>query len=183
MDWSNPLTYTAIFAGLGVLFGALYGALKLFWKTAQWMKEREGAESAVVESIEKIEQYIGEIQKDIKQIFHRLPAMATAAGSPITLTDLGRSISDKLNADQWAMGKFREILNEVSDSIGMGTPYEIQKRCFEFAQLDANYTSEMIGFMKNDAYQRGIDLNEVKKVFGVELRDTVLRHLNMTAPD
>ena len=179
MDWSNPLTYTAIFAGLGVL----YVLMKLLWKAAQWMKGRDSFESVVSESIERIEQYIGEIQKDVKEIFHRLPAMATAAGSPITLTDLGRSISDKLNADQWAMGKLGEVLKEISESIEIGTPYEIQNRCFEFAQLDANYTNEMMEFMKNDAYQRGIDLNEVKKVFGVELRDVVLRRLKMPAPD
>ena len=86
MDWSNPLIYIVL--GL-----ALAGAL---WKLGNWMGTKDQFAKTVGEAIE-------EIRDDIKKIFERLPPpKTTAENSPLSLTEVGRSISETLGANAWA---------------------------------------------------------------------------------
>ena len=113
--------------------------------------------------------FIGEVRVDIKKIFERLPSTAIASDSPIRLTDLGKKISKHINATDWAMSEAEKLFER---SEGMDS-FEIQNLSFEHAK---NYepTDELLKNMREAAFDSGINLDGVKEVLGVELRDCLL---------
>lgn len=65
--------------------------------------------------------FINEVRDDIKKILDRLPAKAVASGSPIRLTDLGKRVSEKIDAKNLAEEHAHKVFDKVKDN----PPYEI----------------------------------------------------------
>ena len=169
MDWTNPITYTAIAAGLGVL----YAIGRLVFKIGGWYTGTNDFKETVGKAI-------GEIQRDIKQILGRLPPVAVVSESPLRLTDLGKQISTELNAGEWAT----QLANTVIDQLQGKQPFEIQEFCFDYVTSEKFMGSqERKNQVQNSAYSHGLEVDQIQRVFGIELRDVILKRLGLQAPD
>ncbi len=113
--------------------------------------------------------FIEEIRRDIKDILSRLQPSPTASASPIQLTVIGERISENINARSWA----EKIANEMVDETKELDSLEIQNMSFEKAQ-EFTPDEDMHKKMRDSAFQEGIDLDGIRKVLGVELRDRLL---------
>ena len=56
-----------------------------------------------------------EIRDDIKEIFRRLAPPTLECQSPLRLTDYGRKLSKKLEAEDWAQNVAPDLMDDVSD--------------------------------------------------------------------
>lgn len=120
--------------------------------------------------VNTLKKAIEEIRTDIKEILSKLsPNPTTGSSSPLELTDLGKDISEEIQALQWAKETAPALVNEVADK----HPYEIQTFCLGYVR--GNVLSEnMQEKVKTSAYKRGLDKEQVLRVLAVELRDCLL---------
>ena len=95
--------------------------------------------------------------------------MTTAGGSPISLTDLGKEVSQLLGAAKIA----RDLVSELSAKATGKPADEIQELSFNHV-YEYNFPDEVEKLILECAYERGIDRNQVIRVIGVELRDQLL---------
>ena len=113
---------------------------------------------------------IQEVRADIQEILGRLPPSSIARGSPRPLTDLGRSISERLAAREWA----EKTASAMADRARGKQPYEIQELCFDYIKEEFNPAAELEARIGRCAYENGIDRDEVLKVLAIELRDVLM---------
>jgi hypothetical protein len=114
-------------------------------------------------------EFIKEIREDIKKILGRLPPVPVTGASPRTLTDLGRSISIRINAPALA----QKLAPELMETLKNKQPYEIQEACFDYVGENV-LTAEHLADFKACAYENGIEIKGVLDVLAVELRDEIL---------
>ena len=159
--WINPLT----------ILIATIAVITIIAKLAMWAEKVNQARTDFDDHKKTLGEFMSEIRDDIKNILTRLPPVAVVGGSPLRLTDLGRSISDTLKAAEWAA----RIACDVKDRIDGKQPYEIQEICFEYVTNEFQPTVEQEAQMKACAYENGVETKQVFDVIAVELRDRLLR--------
>ncbi len=113
--------------------------------------------------------FMKEVRSDIKQLLTRLPEKPLSSSSPIRLTELGERISQSIDAKSWAEETAKKLKSDTEHS----DPFEIQQKSFDEAK---NFEPDeiLLKKMRNSAFQEGIDIDDVKDVLGVELRDRLL---------
>ena len=119
-------------------------------------------------------EFIAEIRDDIKKILERLPPVVVSGGSPLRLTDLGKSISQTVDAAAWA----ERIAPDLRSRVQGKQPYEIQEVCLNYIREEFKPTEEQDDKIKACASENGIDAQKVLDVLAVELRDNLLASLS-----
>ena len=154
-DWAgNPFLWIAVAIAVG---GLIFGAGK-------WV-------GAVNSDRTSFNEFMKEIRDDVKKILDRLPSQAVSSGSPLQLTELGRTISARIGGLSIA----EELAAKMREQAGGKQAYEIQEICFDYVLKRYEPPEEQEALIKECAYENGIDLEQVMKVIAVELRDFLLR--------
>lgn len=123
-------------------------------------------------SVKTLEGFMKEVRDDIKEILRKFPSLTVTRSSPLQLTDLGREISEKLKASDWA----NQTAPHLVASVVGKHPYEIQEFCLEYvASKESTISQEMNEKIKTCAFENGIGKDEVLKVLAVILRDVLLK--------
>lgn len=135
----------------------------VLYKTITWIAN-------VNSDREKFHEFMNEVRDDIKKILGRLPSASISSGSPIQLTDLGREISTKLGAREWA----EKAAAKLGERVKGKQPYEVQEISFNYVKEEFSPTNELETKIGMCAYESGIDRDGVLDVLAVELRDTLL---------
>ena len=148
-------------AGASVVVGIIFAA-------GQW-KGRVDSDRDIFRSTLK------EIRDDIKRVFQLLPRETIGGSSPLRLTELGRSISQTLNASQWAEDASRRLADRAEGQ----SPYDIQVMAFDYVEKEFKPDGDMESQIKRCAYDNGLRRKQVLDVLAIELRDALLalRHL------
>ena len=120
-------------------------------------------------SVRTLERFMDEIRTDIKKIFEKLPASTVAGESPSQLTDLGKKVSEEIQASDWA----KETAPAVAFEVTGKHPYEVQEFCLEYVKKEDILSEEMQ--VKTSAFENGIQKEQVLRVLAVELRDNLLQ--------
>ena len=165
MDWINP---NVISVAVGLV--ALATTLILVGK---WIGRREEFEQNANETFSSISKDINGIRNDIKNIFIEMPRRVSVQESPLRLTDFGQSISDRLEAQQWAEKTAKMISNEVDGF----SAYAIQEWAYRFIKVDERFPSEDMTEEKMElaAFNYGTGVHDVLEVLAIELRDELLK--------
>ena len=161
-EWlaNNYPTVLIIVAGGGLVFG--------IGKWVGTVNSERGAFKTFME----------EVRADIKKILDRVPAPTVTGKSPVTLTDFGENISERLRVKDWAD---HHAPNMVERSRGK-EEFEIFELCVGYVDEKIKESQDFAKNMRAGAYQIGTELDNVRKVYEVELRDAVLRLLGLNAP-
>ena len=114
--------------------------------------------------------FMVEIREDIKRILGRLPSATVVGQSPLKLTELGQSISETLNASQWAEESARMLAVRTKGK----SPFDIQDFCMRYVHYEFHPPSDLGAKIKMCAYENGIDSKQVFDVLAIELRDKLL---------
>ena len=151
MSFDNPLVYVAIVGIVGLIFGI-----------GTWV-------GSVNSDRTSFKAFMEEIRDDFKKVLSRLPRRVYAGESPIELTELGRTISRRLNGKHWAEDHAENLREEVKGR----EPYEVQGMCFEYAK---NFQPEgdMERMIQTIAYENGIKREAVLDVLALELSDRLI---------
>ena len=123
----------------------------------------------------RFDKLVEEIRKDIKEILGRLPPSSTTSESPIRLTTLGERISENIGAKSWAVKHAQDIVDETK---GMH-PLEVQELPFKIAR-EFEPEESLLQKMRDSAFREGINLEGVRNVLAVELKDCLLNRNNLT---
>ena len=189
MGWvlDNLGTVAAIVVAVAVMIGSIFGAGK-------WVERINTKHTTLQNSIDlnlqafkdfarEIRDDIRDIQKDIKGILLHLRPDTIASGSPIRLTDLGRSISEVLGASAWAANHAEALADRVADL----PAYDIQALAFDHVEGefpdDGAEDKKMDALIKQCAYDRGLRRKQVLDVLSIELRDRLLRMRGLEPPE
>lgn len=114
---------------------------------------------------------IGEDVEVIKATLARLPSAAVSDSSPLHLTDIGESISDTLQAREWA----ERTAAGLGERVKGKRPYEVQDISFEYVKNEFKPTDEQEVEIRTCAYEKGVKRDIVLDVLAVELRDALLK--------
>lgn len=162
-----------VVAALIALGGAIvYGFLKTFWETATWVGSVNSDRKHFREVADKVD-------ANFEEILQRLPPVPLSGKSPLRLTDLGETLSEKLKAKAWA----RDAAPGMVDALKGKTAYEIQEHCFSYTgshKFESDPT--MARAILDCAFEHGLKDSQVRDVLGVELRDMVFGCMGMKLP-
>ena len=112
--------------------------------------------------------FLQKLMFNILMLLPKSEEQAIAKGeSPLSLTDLGERISEKLNAVEWANGTAPALLVQVQGK----PPHEIQEFCIQqVLQLEGDMETEV----KKTAYDMGLTDYHMRMVLAIVLRDVFL---------
>ena len=170
MEWINehPGWFTLILS-VGVL---------IFF-AGRWVGGMNDFKSTLGSAVVDIKNSITTIQNDIKTILGALPPPTVSRTSPLSLTDFGKQISKEVKAGIWAEDMAGRLVGRVQDK----KPFEIQEFCFKFVKgAEFKPTEETSNAIRESAYNHGTKIDDIKDVFVVELRDSILKLLNLDPP-
>ena len=128
------------------------------------LKEVKAEQRSFGVSLRKVEEKIINIPEQLP------PPTIVEIKSPIRLSNFGRDISENLSVDRWAADHATCLVDKASEK----QEFEIFEMCVEYV---GNQFENNVGFNKNfrkGAYEVGTDVEQVKKVYAVELRDALL---------
>ena len=122
------------------------------------------------------------INASLKNLISRVSHLAQRVGdidgkqemkmnSPISLTKKGQELLDAADGKRLAEKYHSKIKLSTSAS-----NYEVQETCLAFAEFDFldKLESQEKTELENLAYQRGISIERVLRVIGIEMRDLIL---------
>ena len=158
------VAYWALVISVAVLLALIVAVFKF----ANWYGE-------VNSDRKRFDQFMEEVRIDIKNIFDRLPPSSTTNVSPIRLSEPGERISKDIDAKAWAEEEAQKLIGQ---SRGM-TPYQVQELSFEHAKAFEPDDALLVK-MQQSSFETGIDLEGVRRVLGVELRDCLLQLNDLT---
>lgn len=134
-----------------------------------WRGTVDEAIRNINKNFEKIFEELGYLRKRTDDIANRLPAAAATSQSPIRLTELGERISRDAGVRAWVAEHVGKVRQETE---GMAA-YDVQQHCLEYARFDSlDETHQQLA--KDAAFKSGLAIDEVMRVYGIELRDEIL---------
>ena len=162
MEWWQMLL--AGLAGLLGLFGAGKWACGKIFAAGKWVGEVNSDRKAFKAFTERVE-------NKLDQIFDRLSRQQTVEpGSPLKLTTFGREVSESLNAAGWAAEKAVELHPQVADM----EAYEVHAFCTAYVRDQSADDPVFQALVAKGAYEYGTEMQKVREVFVIELRDALL---------
>jgi len=114
---------------------------------------------------------VADIRESIGHILERLaPPSAVQASSPIRLTSFGGRISATVKAREWAAIHAPNLAEQAT-----GKPeWEVFELCVSHVKAQMTQDETLKTTIQAGAYEHGTDIEQVQKVFEVELRDRIL---------
>ena len=147
--------------------------ITLVFKIGSWHGDVNSDRSTFKKFMEKIKEDLRIIKKDLKGLLKYRSDPAVTNDSPLRLTELERSISNNLNASEWAS----RVAESNKNSVGGMDAYAIQEFSFDYADDEQHYTEDEIQAIRENAYANGLTDSQVRRIMGIELRDILLhRH-------
>ncbi len=150
--WSNPLTYTAIVTALGLLVTCGI----LIFKSGAW----KGTVDAFMKDT-----------KEALDTLLRRTDPALEGNSPVRLTEFGKEISRRIEAEEWAVKLAPGLLNETKGK----EAFQIDEFCDVYVRH--RLTSEQNMEIAKVAFSMGTTRESVLAVLRVVLRDALIQQL------
>jgi len=94
--------------------------------------------------------------------------------SPLTLTKLGKDISEEISARKWANSLAESLVKEIVEVIGK-SPYEVEEYCFQYMRENPELSENMKQEVKKIAYEKGVAQRDV---LALELRDEIISNIH-----
>ena len=146
------------------------------------LKEVKAEQRSFGESLKEVKtnqtafwQSMKQVEEKISNIPEHLPSPSVVeAQSPIQLSKFGKKISENLSVDKWAADHAVSLVDKASEK----QEFEIFEMCVEYVgdqfDNDLNFNRNF----RKGAYEVSTDVEQVKKVYAVELRDALLALLD-----
>lgn len=160
--------------------GTILAVLILLAKVFRWVGKTDALHDTFSD-------FMKEIRGDIKKILSGMAPQTVIAGSPLRLSPLGEHLASALKVYVWAHNMSSTLLlrEDTSDQIKKMSEYEVQEYCMKFCTETFKFPDEQSQRMHGLAFENGIKIEEVKKVYAVMLRDLLIekRHASTLAEE
>ena len=133
---------------------------RIIYRMSKW-------EGMVETELKWLRKSIDSIDAKISGILERLPTpKLVETSSPVHLTRFGKKISENLSIRSWAEDHAKRLAREASGKI-----FEI---CVKYIACLADEDPDFDEKIRKEAYESGVDVDQLRKVYEVELRDAIL---------
>jgi len=188
---------------IGVIVALLLLAFFITWKAAQWSSKFQNCDHhrARTDEAHSLASLAVEKAKDTANMGERIARIETkldliytntlspsknpvASMSPLSLTPIGIEIKDKLNAEAVLEKYISDIQKDIEDK-GMDNAYDIQIAAMEIAKskLLPMLNDQERAAVKQEAYSRGLLAEDIMSIYGVLLRDRILKSKGIPVSD
>lgn len=170
-----------LIAILVLAFIMLFKIGKFFGKWTEKFSHHDGEIGKLISLSEKV--LIMQTKVDL--IYqHVNPNSPVKSQSPMNLTVAGKAIIDKIHADKIINKYISHLVQEVEKQTPKNA-YDIQNISIEVAKNNMlNYLNEdELSAVKQEAYSRGILVEDILLVFGILLRNHILKEKNIPISD
>lgn len=162
---------TSVFVLLVILGAAFYS----IYRIGKWT-EKFSAHDEKIKSVDGIAEKIIVLTTKIDLIYQNTnPRALVAAHSPISLTPIGKEIADKIGADRIFESHLSPLVSAV-DTESPKNAYDIQVVSMKVAKekMLSLLNEKDLTIIKDEAFTKGILVEDVMSVFGVLLRNKIL---------
>lgn len=182
-----------------LMLGALLVAV---WKIAQrYALAKNKAENLPCEKHQSDIQDLGNVINDVRislgklqtrqeDTYQMMQLMAATSSdsrmtqhhSPISLTKIGKEISESLKCDEILDKNWKPVSSIIN---GLTNPYDIQMEFITRLMLDYGkyIDEESLNKIKNDAFMRGFPLTDYMRMLGVMARDRYFKEHDIEIDD
>ncbi|MFI5391517.1 MAG: hypothetical protein ACHQYQ_09155 [Bacteriovoracales bacterium] len=171
---------SSVFVLISILFFAGY----LAYKMGAW-KQIFFHHTDRLEKIESMKDSVIEIKTKVDLIYqYSNPNSPVRSQSPVSLTDIGKEIQKKINALEIFQNYAVKLIGMVEGK-NPQTAYDIQQTSFEVAkrELIKLLNEDELKMVKNEAFNRGILVEDIMGIFGVLLRNKILEDKKLSIAD
>ena len=171
-------------------FGFIFSFLTLAFFLVHWITKKitiiNNSHSVLSNTIEKIEKKIDSIECNLHYInggldlikenlydFKKSNSNIAKSKSPISLTDYGLELAEKLNAKDMVCRNWDLIYKDLETNIKDKNPYDIQEYCMfnSFVGLEKFICESDILLLKKIAFEQGKSIQYYSEIFGILIRD------------
>lgn len=154
------------------------------YKIGKWSEKFDNQEKRL-SKIDDISNRLIKVETKIDLIYQNTNAHSTIrSNSPISLTDVGKKISEDIKADE-ILKKYLDKLENDALLQQCNSAYDIQKNSIDLAKnkLIAYLNEDELLKVKNQAYNYGILIEDIMSIFGILLRNYILDKKGMSVHD
>ena len=161
-NWVPILIGIGAFAAVATF---LFLAVKTILGVGKWVERVDSFKEAIDSLQKSFDSFVSEVRR-------ALPKITVSGESPLRLTDLGRLISEQIEAEVWAGTLVDELALFIVD---MTAEFEVHEFAREYVEGAAfELSPDFQRRIDACAYQNGITPEQVKGVLVVVLRDNLL---------
>ncbi len=173
----NWLYISVSIAIIGLLIAIIASLVKIgIWvgSTDAKIESLQEGLRTVQEGLRTVQEGLRTVQEDVKKLFERLPPPKAAdALSPLHLTEFGLSISESVDAKNWAKSNAHNLMDRAKDK----EEFEIFNACSDYVNEKFEHDERFSRTVQSAAYDYGTESEQVLVVYRIELRDSVLAKL------
>ena len=159
---NDPRSYLALAALVGLVFAI-----------GRWVGEVNSDRKSFKEFMAEMRQDMRDIHRDIKHILTalgRLGPSVVGGSSPLRLTELGKRVSEAIEAPALVAELAQGLLSQAEGK----RPHVIARLADDYVHDTFEPTAEQLDGFDAVAYEEGISRFEVFQVIALELRDHLL---------
>lgn len=148
----------------------------LVYKLGGWAKTFQHQEKRL-DNVESLSERVIKIETKVDLIYqHVNPHSTVKSYSPLGLTSSGKEIAAKIDADT-LLNKYLSVLSKEVDLANPKNAYDIQEKSVQVAKekLLTLLSSDELTLIKQEAFSKGILVEDVMLIFSVMLRDKILQ--------
>lgn len=168
-EWltANFPAIAAILSSIAIVLGAGTWVGSITAKTGSFKRTLDEIGTKLDKVVNKLDKVVNKL--DI--LVDRTRARTTESGSPLKLSEIGRRVSETINAK----GIAGEHTSNLVDELRGKKRYEIQDFAFDYVYSDEfDLPIETQELLRQCAYDEALPLNDVKVVIALELRDQLI---------
>jgi len=171
---------SSVFILVVVLITVMWGLYKLGgWKQMFITHDKK------IDKLDELAEKFVSLSAKVDLIYQNTnPNTTVRSASPLAVTAIGKEIMTKINADK-VFSKYCDILVEEVEKNLPNNAYDIQQISLKVTRntmLNILNAEELIS-IKNEAFNRGILIEDVMNLFGVILRDEILKRKQIPLAD
>ena len=153
----------------------------------KWFAKVNGYEKQIKEvntRIDGVNDRLDGVNEHITKIYKLInPDAIVISSSPLQISDIGQEIAKQINADKMFETYKNKLMKKINKK-NLTTPYDIQNTSMTLVKTELvnMINTKEINQIKKIAYEENIKLEQIMGIFGVKLRNHILKEKNMEIP-
>ena len=171
---------SSVFVLLGILAASYWAVVRVTRLIEQFSHHKEK-----IGKVDSLSDRLVELKVKVDLIYQNTnPNKTVAAASPISITPTGKEISANIKAEQ-ILAKYLAQLSDLVEAVCPKNAYDVQTASMTVAKekMMSLLNADEINAVKGMAYSKGLLAEDVMAIFGVLLRDEILKKKNMPVAD
>lgn len=126
--------------------------------------------------------WIKSLLKNLKILFGNKDVQAFEKQSPIELTPKGEELLEKSGLKEYISNKRNDFISKCKSAKNVHTAYDVQEYIFNLID-EWKFNADFEKKLKNYSYKKGVELDIMRRIGGIYLRNICLSKMNLDKQD